>query len=72
MSKDEETALQVLDGYLKSVEAGALALEKGAKLREAIVTAIRAERSECVRIAAQYGGHDAEEIAEMIGKRNFN
>lgn len=33
--------------------------------------AARAERSECLRIAAEYGGHDAQEIADLIGQRNF-
>ena len=31
----------------------------------------RHERGECQKIAANYGGSDAEEIAEMIGKRSF-
>lgn len=31
----------------------------------------RHERGICQEIALRYGGSDAEEIAEMIGKRNF-
>lgn len=31
----------------------------------------RHERGVCLEIAARYGGRDAEEIAEMIGQRNF-
>lgn len=33
--------------------------------------AARQERAECQEIAARYGGDDAENIAEMIGARNF-
>ena len=33
--------------------------------------AVRAERSACLQIAASYGGRDADEIAEAIGKRSF-
>lgn len=31
----------------------------------------RKERAECQKIAAMYGGYDAEEIADLIGQRNF-
>lgn len=31
----------------------------------------RHERSACQEIAARYGGSDADEIAELIGERNF-
>lgn len=31
----------------------------------------RHERSACLKIASEYGGSDAEEIAELIGVRNF-
>lgn len=33
--------------------------------------AARNERATCQEIAARYGGRDAEEIAELIGSRNF-
>ncbi len=36
------------------------------------MAAIREERAACQRIALEYGGKDAEEIAEQIGKRNFS
>lgn len=32
---------------------------------------VRRERFACQEIALRYGGDDAEEIAEMIGARNF-
>jgi len=38
---------------------------------DAIVRAARDERAVCQMIAASYGGNDAEEIAELIGSRNF-
>ena len=41
-------------------------------LREALNTATRAERAACLKIAVEYGGRDAEEIAELIGQRSFN
>lgn len=31
----------------------------------------RHERSVCMEIAARYGGHDAQEIADLIGERSF-
>lgn len=31
----------------------------------------RHERGACQEIAARYGGKDADEIAELIGERNF-
>jgi hypothetical protein len=33
---------------------------------------IKQERAACQELAARYGGRDAEEIAELIGQRNFN
>lgn len=45
------------------------------ELHDDIATAFeiirRQERAACQRIAAFYGGYDAEAIAEMIGERNF-
>lgn len=38
---------------------------------DAIVRAARDERAICQEIAISYGGIDAEEIAELIGSRNF-
>lgn len=41
------------------------------QVQDMIDDAVAAERSACLRIAAEYGGRDADEIAEMIGKRSF-
>lgn len=41
------------------------------EIADAIRQAIRHERSECMALALHYGGRDAEEIAELIGARNF-
>jgi hypothetical protein len=43
-----------------------------AEIATAITQAIRYERGQCLKIAAEYGGRDAEQIAELIGARNFN
>lgn len=42
-----------------------------AEIAAAIRAAIRHERAQCARIAAEYGGRDAQEIADLIGARNF-
>lgn len=52
-------------------EAGKLVGQAGIGVDKQIAEAVRAERSACLKIAAEYGGHDAEQIAEQIGKRNF-
>jgi len=40
-------------------------------IRQAWDAGVKFERGACQRIAAQYGGSDADEIAEAIGVRNF-
>jgi hypothetical protein len=45
------------------------ALEAGG---DVIEQAVRRERGICQELAARYGGSDAEEIAELIGSRNFS
>lgn len=42
------------------------------QLADTLRKAVRAERASCQRIALEYGGGDAEQIAEMIGQRNFS
>lgn len=42
-----------------------------ADIADALRQMIRYERAQCLRIAAEYGGRDATEIAELIGARNF-
>ena len=40
-------------------------------LRARIDEAVKSERASCQELAARYGGHDADAIAELIGQRNF-
>ena len=56
---------------LMQERAGTMPRKSIDEWRAVFAELIRNERGECQRIAAQYGGKDAEEIAELIGKRNF-
>lgn len=51
--------------------AGATLIVEADSVEEAILQAIRYERSQCQELAARYGGRDAEELADLIGQRSF-